>query len=128
MTKVLIVEDDPLMSRMYERIFSLSGFEIETAFDGEEGIAKLKAANQKPDIVLLDVMMPKMSGFDALKIMKKDEDIKSIPVIILTNLSGKVEAERGLKLGAESYLIKSEHDPKEVVAFVNETLKRVSKK
>jgi DNA-binding response OmpR family regulator len=128
MKKVLVVEDDSLMSRMYERVFSLSGFEIEMALDGEEGISKLKAASQKPDIILLDVMMPKMNGFDALKIIKADADTKEIPVIILTNLSGKEEAEKSLKLGAESYLVKSEHDPKEIVAIVNETLKKVAGK
>ncbi|HRY62299.1 MAG TPA: response regulator [Candidatus Paceibacterota bacterium] len=128
MAKILIIEDDPLMLRMYERVFKLNKYEVEMAFDGEDGIKKLRSAEIKPDIVLLDIMMPKMSGFDALKIIKADDSIKDIPVIILTNLAGKDEAEKGLKLGAISYLVKSEHEPKEIISIIKENLEKAGKK
>lgn len=127
MAKVMIIEDDPLMIRMYERIFKLNKYDIETAFDGEEGLAKLKSTKNKPSIILLDVMMPKMNGFDVLALIKKDEELKDIPVIILTNLAGKEEAGKGIELGAVSYLVKSEHEPKDVVSIVEETIKKYSK-
>lgn len=127
MVKILIIEDDPLMLRMYERVFKLNKYEVEMAFDGEAGVAKLKTEKIKPDIVLLDIMMPKMSGFDVLKIIKADSEIKDIPVIILTNLSGKEEAEKGLKMGAISYLIKSEHEPKEIISLVKDVLEKKNK-
>ncbi|HBM45701.1 MAG: Response regulator receiver protein [Parcubacteria group bacterium GW2011_GWF2_38_76] len=128
MTKILIIEDDPLMLRMYERVFKLNNYDVEMAFDGEDGISKLKTAEIKPNIILLDIMMPKMSGFDALKIIKADDNFKDIPVIILTNLAGKEEADKGLKLGAISYLIKSEHEPKEIVSIIKENLEKLGKK
>lgn len=128
MEKIFIAEDDPLMVRMYERVFKLSNYEVEMAFDGEEAISKLKTTKIKPAIILLDIMMPKMSGFDVLKIIKADNEFKNIPVIVLTNLAGKEEAEKGLQLGAVSYLVKSEYEPKEVVKIVKETIEKHSKK
>ena len=128
MEKIFIVEDDPLMVRMYERVFKLNNYEVEMAFDGEEAVAKLKTLKTKPAIILLDIMMPKMSGFDVLNILKKDDALKDIPVIALTNLAGKDEAEKGLKLGAVAYLIKSEHEPKDVVKLVREAIEKYGKK
>ena len=122
MTKIYIVEDDPLMSRMYEKAFRLNGYDVELAFDGEEGLKKLTAMAEKPTIMLLDIMMPKMSGFDVLKALKEDKDLKKLPVIALTNLAGKDDAEKALSLGAVLYLVKSQYDPKEVVEKVKEII------
>lgn len=122
MTKVFIVEDDPLMSRMYEKAFRLNGYDVELAFDGEEGLKKLTDMDEKPTVVLLDIMMPKMSGFDVLKAVKGDKTLKKIPMIALTNLAGKDDAEKALKLGAALYLVKSQYDPKEVVGKVKEII------
>ncbi len=120
MTKVLVVEDDALMSRMYQKIFSFEGYEVEMAGDGEEGLEKAKTV--KPTIVLLDVMMPKLNGLQVLEKLKMDPDTKSIPVVMLTNLAGQQDAETALTKGAVKYIVKSEHEPKEVADMVKEIL------
>ena len=122
MTKIFIVEDDPLMSRMYEKAFRLNGYDVELAFDGEEGLQKLEEMKDKPSVMLLDIMMPKMSGFDVLKALKKEKGLKKMPVIALTNLAGKDDAKKALDLGAALYLVKSQYDPREVVEKVKEVI------
>ena len=120
MAKVLIVEDDPLMSRMYQKIFTFEKYEVEMAADGEECLVKAAASN--PTLILLDVMMPKMNGLQALEKLKADDKTKSIPVIMLTNLAGQQDAETALSKGAVKYIIKSEHEPKEIVDMVKEII------
>ena len=120
MLPLFLVEDDPLMSRMYERAFKASGFDVKMAFDGEEAINTLKLGDLKPAIVVLDVMMPKKSGFDVLSFMKSEDKLKNIPVVLLTNLSGEQDAKKGLDLGALAYLVKSNFTPKEIVDKVKE--------
>lgn len=120
MSKILIVEDDPLMSRMYQKIFSFENYEIVQAGDGEEGLEKAKTTN--PTLILLDVMMPKMNGLQVLDKLKLDPDTKGIPVIMLTNLAGQQDAETALAKGAVKYIVKSEYEPKEVVSMVKEIL------
>lgn len=123
MSRVLfIAEDDPLMSRMYERAFRLGGYEIKMAFDGQEAIDSLKEMDSKPMLILLDVMMPKMSGFDVLRAIKLDEKLKDVPVILLTNLAGQEDAAKGIELGANLYLVKSQYSPKQVVEKVQEII------
>jgi len=128
MEKIFLVEDDPLMIRMYEKAFKLSGYEIEMAFDGEEALAKLQTMKPKPTLILLDIMMPKLSGFDVLRNIKQNADLKSIPVVALTNLAGKEDAEKALELGAVLYLVKSQYDPKQVVDKVKEILAGYTRK
>lgn len=120
MAKVLIVEDDPLMSRMYQKIFTFEKHEVEMANDGEEGFEKAKTV--KPTIILLDVMMPKLNGFQVLEKLKLDPEMKNIPVIMLTNLASEKDAENALMKGAVKYIVKSEHEPKDVVRMVQEIL------
>ena len=108
-------EDDPLMSRMFERIFKLSGFDVEIAVDGEEAITKISNLTRPPSIIVLDVMMPKHSGFEVLEYIKKESPYRNVPVVMLSNLAGKEDAEKAIGLGAEEYLIKSQYEPKEVV-------------
>src|ERR1051325_7481073 len=105
MIKVLIVEDDPLMSRMYQKIFTFEKYEVEIAGDGEECIVKATTTN--PTVILLDVMMPKMNGLQALEKLKADDRTKHIPVIMLTNLAGQQDAETALAKGAVKYIVKS---------------------
>ncbi len=118
-----MAEDDPLMSRMYERAFRLGGHELAIAGDGEEAFDLLQKMEPKPVLALLDIMMPKISGFDVLRKMKADEKMKSIPVILLTNLAGAQDAEKGLELGAVMYLVKSQYNPRQVVEKVEEIIK-----
>ena len=120
MTKILIVEDDPLMSRMYQKIFKFEGFEVDFAGNGEEGLEKIRTT--KPTLVLLDVMMPKMNGLEVLEKVKIDPETKGIPIIMLTNLAGTQDAEAALAKGAVRYIIKSENEPKAVVNMVKEIL------
>lgn len=120
MTKILIVEDDPLMSRMYQKIFKFEGFEVDFAGDGEEGLEKARTV--KPTLMLLDIMMPKMNGLQVLEKLKLDPETKAIPVIMLTNLAGTQDAEAALTKGAVKYIIKSENEPKAVVNMVKEIL------
>ncbi len=126
-TILFLAEDDPLMSRMYERAFKANGYELKMAFDGEEAITTLKAMVPKPTVVLLDVMMPKKSGFDVLRAIKEDEKLKNIPVIFLTNLAGQSDADKGLELGAVLYLVKSQYSPKQIVEKVDEIIKSYSR-
>lgn len=120
MAKILIVEDDPLMGRMYKKIFTFEGYEVEVAVDGEEGWTKVKTI--KPTIALLDIMMPKLNGIELLKKMKMDPETKMIPAVMLTNLAGEKDAEAALALGAVKYIVKSELEPKQVVQMVKEIL------
>lgn len=120
MAKVLIVEDDPLMSRMYHKIFSFEGYEVEIADNGEEGLEKTRTT--KPTVILLDIMMPKMNGLEVLDKLKADPDTKTIPVIMLTNLAGQQDAEAALSKGAVKYIVKSEHEPKEITHMVKEII------
>lgn|SRR5512142_268381 len=118
--KVLIVDDDAFLSGIYATKLELDGFEVATARDGEEG---LKAAmREKPDLILLDVLMPKLDGFEVLKRLKADEETKQIPVIMLTNLGQKEDIEKGLQDGAVDYLIKAHFVPAEAVDKIKKVL------
>ena len=120
MAKLLITEDDPLMSRMYQKIFTFEGFEVVMAADGQEGLDKAREVN--PTLILLDVMMPKLNGLQVLEKLKADPATKSIPVIMLTNLAGQQDAENALAMGAIKYIVKSEYEPKQVADMVKEIL------
>jgi DNA-binding response OmpR family regulator len=123
MNKVLIIEDDFELVKLYERIFALENMELITAGDGEEGLEK--TATEKPSLILLDIMMPKMDGFQVLLRLKSNAETKNIPVIVLTNLSGIKDAESCLYIGAAKYLVKSETEPKQVVQEVKNILSAV---
>ena len=120
MAKILIVEDDPLMSRMYQKIFTFEGYTVEMAVNGQECLDK--ARQNPPSLILLDVMMPVMNGLKTLEQLKSDPATKSIPVVMLTNLAGQQDAEAALSKGAVKYIIKSEHNPKEISDMVKEIL------
>ncbi len=122
MKKILLIEDDPFLSEMYAAKFSQSGFKIEIAADGKRGMEKIKTSH--PDLVLLDIVLPKIDGFEILKKIKKDPKLKKIPVILLTNLGQKNEVEKGLALGADEYIIKAHFTPTAVVAKVKEIIKQ----
>ena len=117
---LLIIEDDPLMVRMYQKIFTLEKFEVETATNGEEGLEKVKKV--KPILILLDIMMPKMNGLQVLDKLKADPETKKIPVVVLTNLAGEKDAETAMMKGAVKYIVKSDYEPKQVVNMVKEII------
>ena len=119
-TKVLIVDDDAFLLDMYSIKFKESGFLVEIAKNGEEAIAKAKSLN--PDVILLDIVMPKMDGFDVLREIKKNNIAPGAKIFILTNLGQKEDVDRGLKLGASDYIVKAHFTPSEVVAKVRNSL------
>jgi len=121
MKKILIIEDDSFLSEMYSTKLTQDGFEVEVAIDGKQGLEKIKSV--KPDLVLLDIVLPKMDGFEILENTKKDKELQDIPIILLTNLGQKNEIEKGLSLGADEYIIKAHFTPTAVVAKVKEVLK-----
>lgn len=125
MAKVLIVEDDPLVLRMYQKVLKFEGMEVFTAENGIDGIEAVK--KHKPDLVLLDIMMPKMNGIEVLDRLKADKETADIPVIMLTNLSGEHDTDNAIKRGAVAYLVKSQYRPKEVVEKVKEVLSKLKK-
>lgn len=120
MAKVLIIEDEPLVVRMYEKSLRFDKHEVSTALNGLEGLEKIKS--ERPDIILLDVMMPQMNGMQVLEEMAKDPAIKDIPVIMLTNLSGKHDAELAMSKGALEYWVKKDAKPQELGTKITELL------
>lgn len=124
MSKVLIIEDDQNLRDIYKEEFETEGFEVSIASDGEEGFQKI--GNLHPDIILLDILMPKMTGFDVLAKIKKDEELKAIPVLVLTNLYTDTY-DLVKNWGASFVLMKVDHTPGQVVAKVREILNTVPK-
>jgi len=120
MAKLLLVEDDLLLVRLYQKKFTQEGHEVVSAANGEEGLVMIE--KEQPDLVMLDIMMPKMSGLEMLERIKANSVTASVPVIILSNVGGEVEQDRALELGAVAYIVKSNNDPAQVTAKVREIL------
>ncbi|MFA4817975.1 MAG: response regulator [Parcubacteria group bacterium] len=110
---IMIVEDDSFVMDIYKTKLSQEGLSVVEAENGMEALKKLKTV--KPDLILLDIIMPYMDGLEVLKKIKENDDTKNIPVILLTNLSQKEEVDKGMELGAKDYLIKSHFTPSEVL-------------
>lgn len=123
--KVLIVEDDSFIVDMYTTKLELEGFQVVSAEDGLKGLEVAK--REKPTIILLDILMPKMDGFAYLEAAKKDPEIKAIPVLLLTNLGQKEDVQKGYELGAVGYLIKAHFMPSEVVEKIKQILNELHK-
>lgn len=120
MAKILLVEDDINLRDIYSARFSAENYEIITASDGEEALAK--AVKEKPDLILLDVMMPKISGFDVLDILRSTTETKNTKIIMMTALSQESDRARGVQLGVDEYLVKSQVTLDDVVKSVKEAL------
>ena len=118
--KVLIVEDEEALRKVLQEKMQNSGFETFAAKDGEEGWELAKSKN--PDIVLLDLVLPKKSGFEVLSMIKQDPELKDIPVFILSNLAEDESLKKALQIGAEDYFIKSQHPINEIVEKVEDRL------
>ncbi|RLE09288.1 MAG: response regulator [Candidatus Aminicenantes bacterium] len=120
MKRILFIEDESALQKTLGEVLRENGYEVINALNGELGmkLAKMK----KPNLILLDLILPKLSGFEVLKQLKKDETTKDIPVIVLTNLEGVGDVEKAMELGATTYLVKANYSLKEVVDKVKTAL------
>ena len=118
---ILIIEDDEFLRSLINRKLSAEGYNMISAIDGEEGIKKVLA--EKPDLVLLDLILPNEDGFEVLSKIKADPKVSQIPIIILSNSSQKEDIDKGMKLGAADYIIKAQFTPEEIVEKVKNILK-----
>ncbi len=124
-THILLVEDDPMLTELYQTKLEMEGFKVSVANDGEAGLKQADVL--KPDLVLLDIMLPKLNGFEVLKAVKKDPATQAIPVIVLTNLGGaKADSDKqlALSLGAREFLVKTFHLPDDIVGKVKAVLEQ----
>ncbi len=121
MQKILIIEDDKFLRELIAQKLTKESYEVFEAIDGEEGIKKIKT--EKPDLVLLDLILPGIDGFEVLSQMKKDPSLSQLPVIILSNLGQKEDIEKGINLGANDYLIKAHFTPNEIIEKIKTVLK-----
>jgi len=122
MAKILIVEDDKFLRELMVRKLSQENFQITEAVDGEEGVKKIKEVI--PDMVLLDLILPGIDGFEVLAKIKEDPTTASVPVIILSNLGQREDVERGMNLGAIDYLVKAHFTPNEIIDKIKVNLKK----
>lgn len=122
MPKILIVEDDIDLLNLYNETFSTAGFEVDLAEDGLEALQKL--ALFKPEIVLLDLMLPNIDGFTVLENIKTNPETTSIKVVVQTNLASEIQKEKALQLGADKFLIKTGNSPGNLVEEVNQVLEK----
>jgi DNA-binding response OmpR family regulator len=118
--KILIIDDELGISKLYSEKLNNEGFEVLTAQNGLDGFALAK--KELPNLILLDIIMPKMNGLDTLKQLKEDESTKAIPVILLTNLPAEMSMLKARQLGAVDYLVKAEYDPIDVVIRIRTLL------
>lgn len=121
MKKILFIEDESALQKSIGEYLLQNQFEVMQALDGEVGLSV--ARDKKPDLILLDLILPKKDGFTVLKELKSDEGTKNIPVIILTNLEGVGDVEKALELGANTYLVKANYSLAEVAEKVKQALK-----
>lgn len=121
MKTILFIEDEPTIQKTISRFLEKEGYQVKNALDGEIGLATAKKI--KPDLVLLDLILPKKDGFEVLKELKLDESTKNIPVVVLTNLEESSNIEKILSLGATAYLIKANYKLEEVAEKIKQILK-----
>ncbi|MFH1012481.1 MAG: response regulator [Candidatus Peregrinibacteria bacterium] len=123
--KILVAEDDKFLSRAYEFKLRTIGCQIILAHDGEEALDKIKS--EKPDLVLLDIIMPKKTGFDVLKEIKSIPELRDTAVIIMSNLGQEADVKKGLDAGALDYIVKANTSLEDVVKLIEKTLKNILK-
>lgn len=120
MKKILIIEDEPSLQKTLKEILHEEKFDVVSALDGEEGLQAAHA--EKPNLILLDLILPRKDGFEVLRELKSDEATKSIPIIVLTNLEGLEDVGRALELGATTYLVKANYELEDIIKKIKEAL------
>jgi len=127
MAKILLIEDEPLLLQLFEAKLKQEGFEVETASRGQTGLEKAESFH--PNLILLDILMPGMNGFEVMEKLKSGPTTKKIPVVFLTNLSrDEGDINKGLEMGAIAYLVKARYTPSQVVVKIREFLKAYAPK
>ena len=121
MKSILLIDNDPFLIDIYASQLKKTGYKIELASDGEIALSKIKEL--KPDLLVLDIILPKVDGWEFLKTIRQDTRLKQLKVVILSNLGQKEEVEKGFDFGAVRYFIKAEYTPKEVVEEIKKILK-----
>jgi len=120
MAKILLIEDEEIMIELLQKKLVQSGYEVVVTRNGLEGLDAME--KEKPDLILLDIIMPKMNGFDVLERKNEDKSLRDIPVIIISNSGQPVEIDRAREMGAKDWLIKTEFDPQEVLEKVKKQI------
>ena len=120
MKKILFIEDESALQKTFGEVLKQEGYEMISALDGEIGLRLAEV--KKPDLILLDLILPKIHGFDVLKKLKQAEGAKHIPVIVLTNLEGMRDVDMALELGATTYLVKAQYSLEEVVEKIKKAI------
>jgi len=118
--KILLIEDEEIIYILLQKKLTSAGYEVYIAKDGEEGLEK--AREIVPDLILLDVVMPRKSGFEVMEELREDENLKDIPVVVISNSGQPVELDRARELGVKDWLIKTEFDPQEVIEKVKKQI------
>ena len=122
MSKIFIIDDDVFITRMYERMLHLAQHETVTAQDGMEALAMLQVMKPLPEIILMDVAMPKMNGLELIEHLHASELVKGIPIMVLTNSIKQEDAKKFIDRGATLYVVKMDHEPKEIVQKIEEII------
>ena len=122
MKKILFIEDESALQKTFSDVLEKEGYKVISALDGESGLRLAKS--ERPDLILLDLILPKKDGFEVLKELKKEEATKEIPVIVLTNLEEIESVEKALELGATTYLVKAQYTLEEVIKKVKEVIEK----
>ncbi|EKE25586.1 MAG: response regulator receiver protein [uncultured bacterium] len=118
--RLLIIEDDTVLQKALSSYLTAESFEVMCALDGEEGVKM--AISEKPDLILLDIVLPKKDGYQVLQEVKANEESKHIPIVLLTNLGSIADVEKALEMGATTYLVKADYKLEEVTAKIKEIL------
>ncbi len=122
MKRILLIEDEEIMIDLLSRKLKSCGYEVIVARDGQEGLDILRAKKAAPDLILMDIIMPKLNGFAAMAEIQKDEELKTIPIIVISNSGQPVELDEAKRLGARDWLLKTEFDPQELVGKIKAIL------
>lgn len=120
--KILIIEDDRFISKMYQTKLDLEGYQVDAAENGMQGLEKAKSFN--PNLILLDLLMPELDGFGVLEALRGDESTKNIPVIVMSNLGQEDHVKKAMALGAKTYIVKSQFTPSNVVEKIKELMSK----
>jgi len=120
MKKILFIEDESTLQKTLTDILTQAGYKVISALDGEIGLRLAK--KEKPDLILLDIILPRVDGFEILKKIKEDPELKEIPVIVLTNLEKMEDVEKAIQLGAKTYLVKTQYTIEEVMEKIKKSI------